>query len=115
MRKYLFQAFTADQGFLDAPWSGARDGRWCRCYLCGHFFKIGDRVRSIYSNFPGSPFNGNPFVCESACGAGSDGEALAELGRRQDAIPWWAGSWGREPPGRYERRTADTATTKEGA
>jgi len=106
---YLFKRFIADQKFIDAPWSGCRDGRWCRCYLCGRFFVAGDPVRSIYSNYPGSPFCGNPFVCDTpTCGGEprTDLDILNVLGARLKQIPWWGCRWGIEPRGRYEQPKA---------
>lgn len=100
MAVFPFHPFIVTDAHMAMHWSGAKDGRWFRCHLCGHWFSIGDRVRAVYSNFEGSPFHGNPLVCETPCGAVGDAEVLAELGRRLRAIPWWACPWGTEPPGR---------------
>lgn len=114
---WLGKVFTVTTEHMRAPWSGFRDGRWFRCYLCGRFFEEGDAARSVYSNFSGSPFQGNPFVCDSRCGAGTNEEVLAELGRQKAALPWWAAPWGIEPPGRPSTATptdpAGRATTDE--
>ncbi len=49
------------------PWSGGKNGLRFRCFLCGHRFKPGDRVRWQYTNdIPGA--SGNPMVCESCDG-----------------------------------------------
>ena len=43
-----------------APWGGAKNGKYFRCYLCGHKFQVGDKYRFIFSN------HGNLMVC-NAC------------------------------------------------
>lgn len=45
-------------------WAGGRDGKYFRCYLCGHKFKEGDQFRWVFTNnIPGA--GGNPIVCAS--------------------------------------------------
>ena len=41
-----------------SPWGGAKNGKYFRCYLCGHKFQIGDYYRFIFSN------SGNLMVCK---------------------------------------------------
>ena len=54
--------FAATNEDLKRSWSGGKDGKYFRCYLCGHRFKEGDIVRWQYTNdTPGA--GGNPFVC----------------------------------------------------
>ena len=99
--RFPFAPFVVTPVELGRHWSGAKDGRWFRCHLCGQFFKEGETVRAVYSNFGGSPFNGNPLVHAGPdCGTGTDAEILAELGRQRDALPWWCCPWGNEPPAR---------------
>ena len=48
-------------------WSGYRDGRTCRCHLCGVFLVPGQRAAFIYMGIGsrgGSLPVGNVFVCE---------------------------------------------------
>ena len=52
---------TEEQTHLD--WAGGKDGKYFRCYLCGHKFVEGDKVRWQYTNdIEGA--GGNPIVCE---------------------------------------------------
>ena len=44
-------------------WSGYKDGRRFRCYLCGHHFKIGDTFRWVHSKRAG-----NFMVCDKCDG-----------------------------------------------
>jgi len=48
-------------------WGGALNGAHFRCYLCGHRFKPGDRVRWQYTNDVAEAA-GNPLVCEECDG-----------------------------------------------
>lgn len=34
---------------IHAPWNGGKDGKYFRCYLCGHKFVIGDQYRLVLS------------------------------------------------------------------
>lgn len=59
--------WTATAEDCQRPWSGGIKGSRFRCYLCGHKFTPGDRVRWQYTNdVPGA--GGNPFVCHDCDG-----------------------------------------------
>ena len=52
---------------VHARWSGGATGKYFRCALCGHKFKVGDTWRFVYTNdTPGA--GGNPLVCETCDG-----------------------------------------------
>ena len=66
--------------------------RYCRCRLCGHKAKVGERVRMVYANFEGSPSGlGNFFVCESC---NQPDEVLLSLSAERENArkkdDWWA-------------------------
>lgn len=80
--------WIADEADCQTSWSGGKNGKYFRCYLCGHKFIPGDRVRVVYSN--NTPAHGNPKVCEN-CDAG-DEEVLAEWQRMHNEAKtkyWW--------------------------
>jgi len=53
---------------IKKPWSGGQDGKYFRCYLCGHKFVPGDVARWEYTNnTPGA--GGNPMVCQRCDGS----------------------------------------------
>lgn len=87
----MFEGDFVTEEILKLPWKGHRDGRWFRCHLCGTRFVIGDGFRAIFSNFPGSPFNGNPLIHNPPCVSEemSDKEILVELAERDALTPWW--------------------------
>lgn len=59
--------FKATAEDVQKSWSGGRNGKYFRCYLCGHKFQEGDIVRWQFTNdIPGA--GGNPLVCESCDG-----------------------------------------------
>jgi hypothetical protein len=59
--------WTVTEEDLKAPWSGGKSGKYFRCYLCGHRFKLGDIARWQYTNdVPGA--GGNPLVCRRCDG-----------------------------------------------
>jgi hypothetical protein len=92
-----FKAFSpVTEKNVNLPWGGGANGKWFRCYFCGHRFVIGDKFRSIFTNAkdehntPG----GNPLTCEK-CFADFDGvDGLkAEWRRMHDVLKakfWWA-------------------------
>lgn len=45
----------ATEADIRSPWNGGKDGKYFRCYLCGHKFQVGDQYRFIlskaYTNF----------------------------------------------------------------
>lgn len=47
-----FVVVTPEQRKL--PWSGGKDGKWFRCYFCGHKFIAGDEFRAIFTNDGGT-------------------------------------------------------------
>ena len=51
------------EAHMKVRWCGYSDGRKFRCAKCGHRFKVGDKFRSVYTNYL-SGAGGNPFVCE---------------------------------------------------
>jgi hypothetical protein len=53
---------TATDTDVHGNWVGGIDGKYFRCYLCGHKFKVGDKYRWIMSNRQGM---GNILVCDS--------------------------------------------------
>lgn len=79
---------------IKAPWGGGKNGKYFRCYLCGHTFAPGDKYRWVFSNdIPGAA--GNPMVCET-CDTGNDGvrqewkskhKEFEEM--RRDPKWWW--------------------------
>lgn len=81
---------TATAKDLSANWSGYDDGRNFRCYLCGHFYQVGDRWRWVYANFPKSPVRiGNFTVCDGC----DDDDVIARMARHVATIReigWWA-------------------------
>lgn len=77
----------ATEDDLNGNWGGGPPGKYFRCYLCGHKFKLGDYWRWIYCNDK-SPSWGNFVVCEKC-----DGPDVKE--RRKEQIKeaeqrfWW--------------------------
>lgn len=55
--------FVVTQRHLDANWNGRHDGSMFRCYLCGHFFELGDVARWLHTNDRTDSLPGNPFIC----------------------------------------------------
>jgi hypothetical protein len=55
---------------IKAPWSGDKNGKYFRCYFCGHRFKVGETFRWQYTNDI-SGACGNPLVCQT-CDDGHD-------------------------------------------
>jgi len=86
------QPHTVTAKDLVTPWGGGKNGKYFRCYLCGHKFKLGDVFRWVFSNR--GP--GNFMVCESC-----DGE---------DVIDRWAALYEEfkaSSTGRFWRFTRD--------
>lgn len=65
-----------------ATWGGGENGKYFRCFLCGHSFQVGDVWRWVYTP------RGNPLVCASC-----DGPDVVERweAARQEARTrfWW--------------------------
>jgi len=57
--------FQVDAEDIARPWSGGKNGKYFRCYLCGHRFVVGDTARWQDSK------HGSFFVC-SACDGPKD-------------------------------------------
>lgn len=84
--------FVVSEGHVAVRWGGypttGPQNRF-RCFLCGHPFRVGDRVRSVHGCLLGLAGN-NPFIC-STC----DGEDIIERCRaHQDEGKrrfWWMG------------------------
>jgi hypothetical protein len=50
---------------LKKPWGGGKNGKYFRCYMCGHKFEVGDQYRFVY----GENVNlGNLLVCKHCDG-----------------------------------------------
>ena len=41
--------FIATEEDCNFQWGGGKNGSKFRCYLCGHKFKVGDKVRWVYA------------------------------------------------------------------
>jgi formate-dependent nitrite reductase cytochrome c552 subunit len=81
------KSFVVTEKDLTALWGGYRDGRSFRCFLCGHFFGIGDTARWVYTNStPGA--HGNPFVC-SKCDGPDVMDRIIALNRDARRLLWW--------------------------
>lgn len=73
---------VATEDDVHGNWGGGADGKYFRCYLCGHRFAIGDYWRWIYTPI------GNLTVC-----AECDGPDVIEKWRRMHEEAherfWW--------------------------
>ena len=49
---------VATESDTKAPWNGGKDGKYFRCYLCGHKFVVGDYWRWVAHRY------GNILVCK---------------------------------------------------
>jgi hypothetical protein len=55
---------ATEQDCNTTRWSGGKPGQHFRCYMCGHKFEPGERVRWQYtSDTPNA--GGNPLLCET--------------------------------------------------
>lgn len=69
-------------------WGGGRDGKFFRCYLCGHKFVEGDVVRWQYTN--DTDAGGNPMVCEKCDGTREEILAKWEaMHAEANGRMWW--------------------------
>ena len=51
----------------EMEWSGGKNGKYFRCYMCGYKFVEGDYWRWVYTNdIPDA--GGNPLVCKECDG-----------------------------------------------
>ncbi len=49
------------------PWGGGKNGRYFRCYLCGHKFVAGDQYQFVFGKN-----TGNLIVCQSCDGTNEE-------------------------------------------
>lgn len=73
-----------------APWQGYNNGKYFRCYLCGHKFKVGDYWRWVFAG----PMKGlcNFLVCEE-CDCDDVADKWEAQNKEFDSEKWW---WFRE-------------------
>lgn len=83
------EPFVVTEAFLDGRWNGYRDGRSCRCHLCGEFLALGTKARWIYANGSDTPTHcGNFFVCETCDGP----DVYERAAKHEDDMQkraWW--------------------------
>lgn len=68
-----------------APWSGGKDGKYFRCYLCGYKFVVGDKWRWI---FAGRIPLLNFIVCEK-CDGDDVLERWQKANEEAESRFWW--------------------------
>lgn len=80
---------VATEETIKMPWCGNKQGKYFRCGLCGHRFKVGDVWRCQFTNdTPGA--GGNPFICESCDGTKEEIVAkLIALREEFDSDKFW--------------------------
>ncbi len=59
----------ATEAIVKQPWSGGKNGKYFRCYLCGHKFVAGDQYRFVFCK--GIT---NCIVCQSCDGTNEEVE-----------------------------------------
>ncbi len=64
---------------VTAPWGGAKNGRYFRCYLCGYKFQVGDYYRFVLST------HGNLMVCK-ACDKDDPAQKWVELRKEWELL-----------------------------
>ena len=80
--------FVVTELHLRLPWSGGKEAKNFRCYLCGYRFKLGDVVRWQYTNDgTGSP--GNPLVCQACDGPDVRERWAAQWADWRSERFWW--------------------------
>ena len=63
--------FTVTKESINQLWGGGLNGKYFKCYLCGHKFKVGDIARWVFTNdMKGA--GGNPLVCEKCDGTNKE-------------------------------------------
>lgn len=67
-------------------WGGYTDGRRFRCYMCGHFFKIGDIFRWVMGTKRGIP---NLVVCDK-CDCSDILDKWVKRLKEAETKFWWA-------------------------
>lgn len=81
--------FVATEENCKAMWSCGKNGKYFRCYLCGHKFIPGDIVRwQFTNNVPGA--GGNPLVCEKC--DGTPEEVIEKWKKMNEEVKekfWW--------------------------
>jgi hypothetical protein len=76
----------ATEQHCSMPWCGGKNGKYFRCYLCGHKFVPGDHWRFIY----GGNVSRNLFVCGSC--DGPDEELRQKFADIEKKYSWlWRG------------------------
>lgn len=68
------------------PWSGGKDGKHFRCYLCGHRFVPGDTYRFLFNSQQSPP---HLLVCDK-CDGGDVLARFREMRRIAEKTYWWA-------------------------
>jgi hypothetical protein len=59
-------------------WHGGANGKYFRCGLCGHKFKVGDKWVGLFTNGMGKGYGGNPLMCEK-CSKNNPEETWKEM------------------------------------
>lgn len=69
-----------------AAWGGGKNGKWFRCFLCGHKFKVGDIWRFV----PGGKWC-NFLVCEKCDGPNEElRDRWGKMNKEaRDGKYWW--------------------------
>ncbi len=81
--------FIATEAHCRAAWAGGKNGKYFRCYLCGHKFATGDVVRWQYTNdTPGA--SGNPMVCQACDGTKEEIVAKWKAMKQEAVGRMWA-------------------------
>lgn len=80
---------VATEEDIHAPWNGGKDGKYFRCYLCGHRFAVGDIWRWAYTSF------GNLIVCNQCDGSDVVGKWKSMHEEAQERF-WWFTTRGRD-------------------
>jgi hypothetical protein len=85
--------FVCSEDDCKFDWNRQPNGEYFRCAICGHKFKPGDCVRWVYTNYPGSPIPGNPFVCNTCAPTKEDAISILtmmkEHAKTQTKTLWW--------------------------
>ena len=77
----------ATESDLKASWSGGKNGKYFRCYLCGHTFILGDYWRWVYAN--GKDMPGINFIVCKECDGPDVLERWADHKKHIEQVGWW--------------------------
>ena len=92
MQDWMIDFVRATPEQCKLPWSGGKDGKWFRCYFCGHKFAAGDEFRWIFTN-DGSSAGGNPFTCRKCFEENGGVDGLKRLWKNINEVVkvkfWW--------------------------